>query len=106
MPLLDLAWVLLMGALFVAWIYLVIRILLDVIYSRDLGSLAKVAWMVFVLVIPWLGVLAYFITRGDSMAQHKAPSSQPGAMSQGGFSTGESLESWRTDVGLMYGGRV
>jgi hypothetical protein len=36
--------------------------------SRDIGGLAKAAWLIFVIFLPFLGVFVYLIARGDSMA--------------------------------------
>ena len=53
--------------LLVAWIWVVISVIGDIFRSKDLSGWGKGAWMVFVIVLPWLGVLAYLIVRGDGM---------------------------------------
>ena len=53
--------------LLVAWFWVVVSVLADVFRSKDLNGLRKGLWMVFVIVTPWLGVLAYLIVRGDGM---------------------------------------
>ena len=53
--------------LLLAWFALVIRVLVDVFRDRALGGFAKAMWVLFILVIPWLGVLIYIVARGDSM---------------------------------------
>jgi hypothetical protein len=55
--------------LFIAWIWVLISVIADIFRSRDMGGFAKALWVIFVIIIPWLGVLAYLIARGDSMAQ-------------------------------------
>ena len=67
MPLLDLFWATLWFFLFFAWIWLVITIFGDIFRSRDLSGWAKALWTLFVVFIPWLGVLIYLIVRGKSM---------------------------------------
>ncbi|MEA2000325.1 MAG: SHOCT domain-containing protein [Actinomycetota bacterium] len=67
MPLLDLIWVMLMWFLFFAWILVIGSVVADVFRSHDLSGLAKAGWVVFVIVIPWLGVVVYLIARGESM---------------------------------------
>jgi hypothetical protein len=37
-----------------------------------MGGLAKFLWVVFVIVMPYLGVFVYLVVRGDKMAQHAA----------------------------------
>lgn len=55
--------------LLVAWIWVVISVVTDIFRSKDLNGLDKGIWMFFVIIIPWLGVLAYLIVRGDSMQE-------------------------------------
>ena len=66
-PLLNLFWTMLWFFLFVAWIYVLVGIISDVFRSPDLSGLAKALWTLFVIVLPWLGVVAYLIARGDNM---------------------------------------
>jgi len=68
MPLLDLIWVMLMWFLFFAWILVIVSVATDVFRSHDLNGLAKAGWILFIIVIPWLGVVVYLIARGESMA--------------------------------------
>jgi len=53
--------------LMVAWIWVVISVLTDIFRSKDINGWIKGAWVLFVIVMPWLGVLAYLIMRGDGM---------------------------------------
>jgi hypothetical protein len=69
MPLLDLFLTMLWFFLFVAWIWLLISVYADVFRSEDLGGVAKAAWVVSVLVLPYIGVLVYLIARGGSMQE-------------------------------------
>jgi hypothetical protein len=69
MPLLDLFLTMFWFFLFVAWIWLLISVYADVFRSDDLGGVAKAAWVVFVLVLPYIGVLVYLIARGGSMQE-------------------------------------
>lgn len=68
-PLLGVFWTLMIWFLWLAWILLVFRVITDVFRSRDLGGASKAFWTLFVIIIPWLGVLVYLIARGGSMAQ-------------------------------------
>lgn len=67
-PLLNLFWTMLWFFLFVAWIYLLIVIVTDIFRSDDLSGFSKALWVLFVIIIPWLGVLVYLIARGDKMS--------------------------------------
>jgi hypothetical protein len=69
MPVLDVLWSMLIFFLFIAWIWVLVAVIADVFRSHDLNGWAKGLWVLFVIVIPWLGVLVYLIARGDNMAQ-------------------------------------
>jgi hypothetical protein len=69
MPLLDLFWSMLWFFLFVAWIWILISIFADIFRSDDMGGWAKAFWALFVIVLPWIGVLVYLIARGKSMSE-------------------------------------
>ncbi len=66
-PLLGIFWTMLWFFAFVVWIWLLVAVLSDVFRSRDMGGLAKAAWTLFVIVVPFLGVLVYLIARGGKM---------------------------------------
>jgi hypothetical protein len=68
MPLLDLIWVMLMWFLLFAWIVVITGVVTDVFRSPDLSGMAKAGWVLFVIVIPWLGVIVYLIARGDGLS--------------------------------------
>ena len=53
--------------LFFVEIWLMISIFIDIFRSHDLKGWQKALWIVFVLVIPLIGILVYFIVRGDKM---------------------------------------
>jgi hypothetical protein len=58
--------------LLVAWFWLLISIIGDLFRDEDLSGWAKGAWCIFVIVLPWLGVLCYLIARGRSMNERSA----------------------------------
>jgi hypothetical protein len=66
-PLLSIFWTMLEFFLFFLWIWLLIVIFSDIFRSHDLGGFAKALWVLFVIIIPYLGVLVYLIARGGSM---------------------------------------
>jgi hypothetical protein len=80
-PLLDAFWTILEVFFFALWIWLVISVFVDIFRSHDLSGFAKAVWVLFIFVLPLLGVLAYLIVRGGEMherairmnqAQHQA----------------------------------
>ena len=66
-PLLDLFLTMLEIFLFIVWIWLLIVVFGDIFRSHDMGGLAKAIWVIFIIIIPYLGVLIYLIARGCSM---------------------------------------
>lgn len=69
MPLLDLFWAMLWFFLFFVWIWLLITLFADIFRSEDLSGWGKAGWTIFIVVLPWLGVLIYLIARGKSMTE-------------------------------------
>jgi Short C-terminal domain/Phospholipase_D-nuclease N-terminal len=67
-PFLNIFWTILIFFAWVVWIWIVITVLIDVFRRRDLSGWAKAAWVVFVIVLPFLGVLIYLIAYHDGMA--------------------------------------
>ena len=57
--------------LFFAWFMCLFWVLSDIFRSRDLGGMGKTLWVIFVIVIPWLGILAYLIARGHGMHERQ-----------------------------------
>ena len=71
MPLLELFFVMLYFFLFVVWIWLLITVYADIFRSKDLNGFAKALWVLFVLVLPYLGVFIYLIVRGGEMQERQ-----------------------------------
>ena len=69
LPLLDFFFTMLMFFLFFIWIWLLITVFADIFRSEDLGGWAKALWIIFVIIVPLLGVLIYLIARGKSMQE-------------------------------------
>jgi hypothetical protein len=63
-------WSILWFTLFFIWIWLLIIVFSDIFRSRDLGGWAKAIWIIFVIFLPYLGVLVYLIARGHKMQEH------------------------------------
>ena len=68
-PLLGVFWTMLWFFLFFIWIWILITVFADIFRSHDLGGFAKALWVIFVIVLPFLGVLVYLIARGKSMQE-------------------------------------
>ena len=57
--------------LFFAWFMCLYWVLSDIFRSKDLGGGMKTLWVIFVIVIPWLGILVYLIARGHGMHERQ-----------------------------------
>ena len=66
-PFLDVLWTIIIFFCWVIWIWIVITVFIDVFRRDDIGGWQKAAWVVFVIVLPFLGVLVYLIAQHDGM---------------------------------------
>jgi hypothetical protein len=75
MPILDFFWAMLWFFLFIVWIWLLITIFIDIFRNHEMNGWVKALWVLFVIILPFLGVLIYLIVYGHSMqdrATHEA----------------------------------
>jgi hypothetical protein len=75
-PLLDIFLSMLWFFLFFLWIWLLIIVFADIFRSHDMGGGAKALWVIFIILVPFLGVLIYLIARGGKMAERSQRDAQ------------------------------
>ena len=77
-------WSMLWFFLFFIWIWLLVVVFTDVFRSHDLSGVAKALWVIFIILVPYLGVFVYLIARGHKMQEHavQAAQAQDAAMRQ------------------------
>jgi hypothetical protein len=75
-PFMDVLWSMLIFFLWVIWIWIVITVLIDVFRRDDIGGWAKAAWVIFVVILPWLGVLIYLIAQHGGMQERSTKRAQ------------------------------
>ncbi len=80
-PFLEVMWTMLVFFGFVVWIWLLFTVFADVFRRRDTSGWVKVLWVVFVIVLPFLGVFVYLIAEHEGMTQ-RSIESQEAAQSQ------------------------
>ncbi len=68
-PALNLFWTMLWLFLWILWFFLMFKVLTDIFRSHDMGGWGKAGWTIFVILLPYLGVLVYLIVRGKEMGQ-------------------------------------
>ena len=68
-PFLDVFWTIIVFFCWVIWFWLVITVFADLFRRHDISGWGKAAWVVFVIVLPFLGVLVYLIAQHDGMRE-------------------------------------
>ncbi|GAA1275077.1 SHOCT domain-containing protein [Kitasatospora nipponensis] len=71
-PLLNAFWIMLWFFLWVLWLFLLFRVVMDIFRSHEMSGWGKAGWMILVVLLPYLGVLLYLIVRGAKMGEHDA----------------------------------
>ena len=75
-PLLQVFWTILIFFAWVAWIWMVIIALGDIFRRRDLSGWGKAAWTIFIVALPFIGVLSYVVVHSGDMAERNAKESK------------------------------
>jgi hypothetical protein len=65
-------WSMLWFFLWFIWLWILIMVLADIFRSHDLSGWGKALWVIFVVILPYLGVFVYLIARGHKMHEHAA----------------------------------
>ena len=68
-PFLDVLWTMLIFFLWVIWFWILITVFADVFRRHDISGGKKALWIVFVIILPFLGVLIYLIANSEGMAE-------------------------------------
>jgi len=75
-PFLDVFWTMLVIFLWIAWFIILFRVLMDLFRRHDVSGWGKTAWIIFVILLPFLGVFVYIITQGRHMAERDMSDAQ------------------------------
>ena len=75
-PFLDVLWTMIIFFLWVAWIWILITIFADIFRRHDIGGWHKAIWIVFLIILPFLGVLVYLIAQSKGMAERNVERAQ------------------------------
>ncbi|MEY2231294.1 MULTISPECIES: SHOCT domain-containing protein [Streptomyces] len=68
-PLLNVFWTMMWFFLWIMWFFLLFKVITDIFRDHTLGGWGKAGWLIFVLLVPFLGILVYLIARGHSMRE-------------------------------------
>ena len=80
-PFLEVFWTMLIFFAFVIWIWILITVLIDIFRRHDTSGFAKVLWIIFIIILPYLGVFVYLIAEHKGMTE-RAVKQQEAAQSQ------------------------
>jgi hypothetical protein len=72
-PLLNIVWTMLIFFAFVVWIWLIVVLLSNVFGRRDIGGGTKALWTIFMIALPFIGVITYVALNHDQLAKASAP---------------------------------
>ncbi len=70
-PFLDLFWTMVIVFFWVAWLWLLFTVWIDIFRRDDISGLAKAGWLIFTLLLPFLGVFVYLITQNVGMTERR-----------------------------------
>jgi predicted PurR-regulated permease PerM len=68
-PFLDFLWSMLLIFLWIAWFFILFRVIIDIFRRHELSGFGKVLWLIFVILLPFLGVFVYIIVEGRKMGE-------------------------------------
>ncbi len=68
-PFLDVLWTMLIFFAWVIWFWLLITVFADLFRRHDIGGGMKTLWIIFVIIVPFLGVFIYLISQSGHMAE-------------------------------------
>ena len=71
-PFLNILWTMIIFFAWVAWIWVLIMIFSDLFRRHDTSGWVKAAWVIFLILIPFLGVLVYLIANSHGMNERSA----------------------------------
>ncbi len=81
--------------LFVLWLWLLMTVFGDLFRRHDVSGVAKVAWVILLIVLPYIGIFAYLLTQGGGMAERsreQAERAQDQLRRAVGFSAADEIE--------------
>jgi hypothetical protein len=75
-PFLDIVWTMFIFFAWVIWFWILITVFADIFRRHDTSGFSKVLWIIFVIVLPFLGVFIYLIANSDGMAERNIEKAQ------------------------------
>ena len=108
---LDVLWWMIAFFAFVIWFWLLITVFGDIFRRHDTGGFAKTLWIIFIIILPFLGVFIYLIAQHQGMAERNMKSMQAAQAQQEAYiksvaTTGSSAEEIEKAKKLLDSGAI
>jgi Short C-terminal domain/Phospholipase_D-nuclease N-terminal len=68
-PFLEVIWTMVVFFAFVVWLWILFTVLSDILRRHDISGGIKVLWIIFVVILPYLGVFVYLIAEHTGMTE-------------------------------------
>ena len=68
-PFLDVLWTMIIFFVWILWFWLLFTVFVDIFRRHDLSGWSKAGWLIFCIILPFLGVFVYLISQHEGMAQ-------------------------------------
>ena len=68
-PLLEVFWTMLIFFAFIVWLWILFTVITDLFRRHDASGFTKVMWIIFLVVLPYLGVFVYLILQHQGMTE-------------------------------------
>jgi hypothetical protein len=68
-PFWNVMWTMLVFFIWILWFWLLFGVFADVFRRHDLSGWGKTGWIVFVIILPFLGVFIYLISQNEGMTE-------------------------------------
>jgi Short C-terminal domain/Phospholipase_D-nuclease N-terminal len=75
-PFLDVIWTMFIFFLWIIWFWLLFTVFIDIFRRHDISGGKKTLWLIFTIILPYLGVFIYLITQNEGITQRNLDRAQ------------------------------
>jgi hypothetical protein len=75
-PFLDVLWTMFIFFLWIIWFWLLFTVFIDIFRRHDISGGKKTLWLIFTIILPYLGVFIYLITQNEGITQRNLDRAQ------------------------------
>jgi hypothetical protein len=75
-PFLDVIWTMFIFFLWIIWFWLLFTVFIDIFRRHDISGGKKALWLIFTIILPYLGVFIYLITQNEGITQRNLDRAQ------------------------------